>query len=98
MSLSRRLLKGAFGVDNAAAVWKLAPGVALAAGVMLAALALSDLLGRQLLILQHVDPTGRASPVSGVLVAILLGIAIRNALPLPEGVKAGVRFSVSKLL
>lgn len=98
MSLNRRLLKGAFGVENAGAVWKLAPGVALAAGVMLAALVLSDILGRQLLILQHIDPTGRASPVSGVLVAILLGIAIRNTLPLPDGVKAGVRFSVSKLL
>lgn len=98
MSLSRRLIKGVFGVENAGAVWKLAPGVALAAGVMLAALGLSDILGRQLLILQHIDPTGRASPVSGVLVAILLGIAIRNTLPLPDGVKAGVRFSVSKLL
>ena len=70
----------------------------VAVGVMFLAMPTADLFGRWLLIAQGIDPTGRASPISGVSVAILLGLLIRNLIPLPESLKAGIQFSLSKLL
>ncbi|MBI3961425.1 MAG: putative sulfate exporter family transporter [Deinococcus sp.] len=77
---------------------KLLPGVVLAVVVMLVALPLTDLIGRRLLSLQGIDPAGRASPLSGALVAILLGILLRNAIHLPQSVQAGIKFTVTTLL
>lgn len=59
-------------------VWKTIPGLVLAAAVMLGAGALARWLGTGLLRLQGIDPAGRPSPVSGISVAILLGLAIAN--------------------
>src|SRR3970040_1735991 len=69
-----RQLRAVFGVSRLAEIAGIVPGVALAAGIMLAALPLADLAGRALLSAQGIDPAGKASPVSGVLVAILIGI------------------------
>ena len=91
---SRALL----GVERPAAAVKLLPGALLAAIVMLASLPLADWLGRALLRVQGIDPTGRASPVSGVLVAIVIGMLLRNLLPLPGALRPGIQFSVTKLL
>src|SRR5688500_8069247 len=74
------------------------PGVALAAVVMLVSLPLADVLGRAVLSFQGIDPTGKASPVSGVLVAIIIGLVIRNAISLPAVFTDGIRFSVTRLL
>ena len=41
---------------------------------------------------------GAVSPISAVSVAILIGVLIRNLVPLPESLKAGIKFSVSTLL
>jgi uncharacterized integral membrane protein (TIGR00698 family) len=79
-------------------ILNLIPGIAVSVGVMFLAMPTADLFGRWLLIAQGIDPTGRASPISGVSVAILLGILIRNLIPLPESLKAGIQFSLSKLL
>src|SRR5690606_5897096 len=38
------------------------------------------------------------SPVSGVLVAIVVGIIIRNTVPLPDILQPGIRFSVRSIL
>jgi len=92
-----RLPGGAFGVS-----WRglpdLVPGVVLAAGIMLAALPLADLTGHALLAVQGIDPAGKASPVSGVLVAIVLGIVVRQLIGLPPRLKPGVQFTITKLL
>ncbi|MBI4473304.1 MAG: putative sulfate exporter family transporter [Acidobacteria bacterium] len=77
---------------------KLIPGIALSAGIMLVSLPLADLVGRTVLSLQGIDPAGKASPISGVLVAIIIGITIRNLFGLPASLNDGIRFSVTRLL
>jgi len=74
------------------------PGVALAAGVMLLALWVSGVLGQWLLAAQGLDPANARSPVSGVTIAIVLGVVIRNIRPLPTIFMPGVAFSVERLL
>ena len=96
-SMSGRLLRGGFGVSRPELLG-LVPGMLLAAGIMLAALPLADLAGRALLSAQGIDPAGRASPVSGVLVAILIGILVRQLLGLSQPLKPGVQFAITKLL
>src|SRR5205814_2024136 len=78
--------------------FQLIPGVALAATLMLAGVWLADFLGHQMLRLAGINPAGKASPISSVLVAILLGIAVRNALGLPKICIDGIKFSVQTLL
>ena len=74
------------------------PGVVLSAFLMIAGVGLADFIGRGVLSLLGIDPAGKASPVSSVLVAILLGLAVRNAIGLPDWCAAGLKFSVTTLL
>jgi len=76
----------------------LVPGTLLAALLMLAGVWLADFIGHGILALLGVDPAGKASPVSSVLVAILLGLLVRNTIGLPNSCANGVRFSVQTLL
>lgn len=82
----------------AARVPGLVPGVLAAAATVLIAMKLAGWLGAQLLQAQGIDPTGRGSPISAISVAVLLGIAASNLLPLPAVLKPGLDFSVKKLL
>ncbi|MCI2430131.1 putative sulfate exporter family transporter [Candidatus Acetothermia bacterium] len=95
---AQRLARGVFGVEAPREIVKLVPGVALAAAIMLLALPVADLMGAWILSLQGIDPTGKASPLSAVLVAILLGILVANLVKLPQTFNAGIQFSVTKLL
>src|SRR4051812_41238178 len=79
-------------------VAELLPGVALSAILMLAGLWIADFAGHRLLSAVGIDPAGKASPVSSVLVAILLGIAVRNSVGLPPACEAGLKFTVTRLL
>ena len=72
-----------------------APGVAAAFAVMVAGFWLADLLGRQILAAQGL--TG-SSPVSGVPVAIVLGLLLRNTLPLPAALAPGLKFATTNIL
>jgi uncharacterized integral membrane protein (TIGR00698 family) len=56
---------------------------------------LADVLGHALLAAQGLSGS---SPVSGVPIAILLGLLLRNALPLPSWLAPGLKFSVSTIL
>lgn len=56
---------------------------------------LADALGHALLAAQGLSGS---SPISGVPVAILLGLLLRNTLPLPSWLAPGLKFSVSTLL
>ncbi len=67
------------------------PGVALSGATALAGVALSWILGVQLLGFER-------SPVSPVMTAILLGLAVSNTVRLPAAVRPGIGFSVAKLL
>lgn len=77
---------------------RLLPGLGLAAAVMLLSVSLSDWLGSWFLRLQGIDPSGAGSPISGVMIAIVVGIIIRNALTLPAAVQPGIEFSMKTVL
>jgi uncharacterized integral membrane protein (TIGR00698 family) len=63
-------------------VVSLVPGIALSAGTSLLAFTSADYIGAALLASQDVDMSQVvASPISGVPISILLGIALNNALP-----------------
>jgi len=74
---------------------KQVPGVAAAFVVMLAGFWLADLIGQQILAAQGL--TG-SSPVSGVPVAIVLGLLLRNTLPLPASLTPGLKFATTTIL
>lgn len=73
----------------------IAPGLAAALGVMLAGFGLADVLGAAMLAARGLSG---ASPISGVPVAIVLGLALRNLLPLPANLAPGLKFCTTTLL
>ena len=73
------------------AVGTMLPGLGLAAGLAWTGEALAHGFGRSVLGLEK-------SPVSGILVAILLGLSIRQGLGLPLVYDAGLRLCVKRLL
>lgn len=62
---------------------------------MLAGFWLADRIGQQILAAQGL--TG-SSPVSGVPVAIVLGLLLRNTLPLPASLTPGLKFATTTIL
>jgi uncharacterized integral membrane protein (TIGR00698 family) len=71
------------------------PGVLAAFSVMLAGFWLADLIGQQILASQGL--TG-SSPLSGVPVAIVLGLLLRNTLSLPASLNPGLKFATTTIL
>lgn len=86
------------GEERAPAGARLLPGLGLAAAVMLLSMSLSDWLGPWFLRLQGIDPSGAGSPISGVMIAIVVGIIIRNTVTLPAAVQPGIEFSMKTVL
>lgn len=74
---------------------KYVPGVIAAFVVMLVGFWLADVIGLQILKAQGL--TG-SSPLSGVPVAIVLGLLLRNLLPLPASLNPGLKFSTTTIL
>lgn len=74
----------------------LIPGIAAAVGVMLAGFWLADVIGRAILAAQGLS--GGGNPVSGVPIAIVLGLLLRNGLKLPPALMPGLKFCVSTIL
>jgi uncharacterized integral membrane protein (TIGR00698 family) len=79
-------------------VVRILPGFILSVLIMLVAIPITNVLGAWLLSLQGIDPTGKSSPISAVLTAIVIGILIRNLLPLPQSIEEGIKFSTTKIL
>ena len=96
--MMRSSVKSIFGVEPAYKIFTLLPGLILSASIMLVALPLADWIGGSILALQGIDPTGKASPLSGVLVAILIGIIVRNTIGVAESFKVGIQFTITKIL
>jgi len=69
----------------------LLPGLALCAVLAVVSIWLSDVIGINLLGFEK-------SPISAVIVAIILGLIVGNLLPLPAWVKPGFNFAVRKVL
>jgi uncharacterized integral membrane protein (TIGR00698 family) len=79
----------------AATAGKNLPGVLAGFVVMLAGFWLADQIGHAILSAQGL--TG-SSPVSGVPVAIVLGLLLRNTLPLPPSLAPGLKFATTTIL
>jgi uncharacterized integral membrane protein (TIGR00698 family) len=77
---------------------EVAPGLATAALVMVAANALGAWLGAQVLRLEGLDPKDKASPVSGIMVAIIVGLVVANAVALPAFLRPGFQFGIKRVL
>lgn len=77
---------------------RLVPGLALAFGVMVAANYLGGLAGAWVLRLQGIDPSGKASPISGIMVAIILGMVVANTAGTWRHFAPGLEFSIKKVL
>jgi uncharacterized integral membrane protein (TIGR00698 family) len=73
----------------------LLPGIAAAFVVMVAGFWLADVLG--LVILRAVG-LNTSTPISGVPVAIVLGLLLRNLTPLPALLNPGLKFCVTTVL
>jgi len=71
------------------------PGVLASFVVMLAGFWLADRLGQQILAAQGLSGS---SPISGVPVAIVLGLLLRNTLPLPASLGPGLKFATTTIL
>ena len=71
------------------------PGLGAAVAVMLAGVVLAERLGQAMLTARGL--TG-GSPVSGVPVAIVLGLLLRNLLPLPQALGPGLKFCTTTML
>lgn len=78
-------------------VAKVAPGLIICLMVTLFGIYAADLIGKLIVSLQLL-PEGSASPVSGIFVAILIGILIRNTVGLHTIFMRGVEFSVKYAL
>jgi len=76
-------------------VTKNLPGVLAAGAVMLAGFWLADRIGHAILAAQGL--TG-SSPVSGVPVAIVLGLLLSNLVTLPEALSPGLKFATTTIL
>lgn len=74
---------------------KYLPGILAAFVVMLAGFWLADRIGQAILAAQGLSG---GSPLSGVPVAIVLGLILRNALPLPASLSPGLKFATTTIL
>jgi uncharacterized integral membrane protein (TIGR00698 family) len=74
----------------------LLPGIVAAVAVMVAGLWLAERIGAAILAAQGLS--GGSSPMSGVPVAIVLGLVLRNGFALPAALLPGLKFCVSTVL
>jgi uncharacterized integral membrane protein (TIGR00698 family) len=77
---------------------RVVPGLGLAAGVMLLANWLGGVLGEIVLRVQGIAPEGRVSPISMIMVAIVLGMIVANVVALPKTFAPGLAFGMKKVL
>ncbi len=78
-------------------IYKVIPGLVLCLVITLVGIYVADLLG-VLLATMNVLPPGSASPVSGIFVAILMGIFVRNVIGLKHVFKDGVAYALKYAL
>lgn len=89
--MKKKILSALFGTENPVS---LVPGILLSAAVMTGALILSRQLGE---LVQTFFGMSK-SLVSMFLVAILLGMTVRNTIKLPDTLEPGIKFCLAKLL
>lgn len=77
--------------------WSAWPGLLAAIAVAVLAQPLAMLLGRVVLAVQGLDPTG-SGPVSPIAVAVVLGAIVANTVPVPTGLAPGLTLVVNRAL
>lgn len=82
---------------NTNTVGAIIPGILISVIVMMLGIFFADQIG-SVLIVMDILPEGSASPVSGIFVAIIIGIIVRNTTGLHMVFKKGVSFSVKYAL
>jgi len=75
-----------------------APGLLAALGIAWLGGQLAQGLGRALFVLRGVDPAGRASPISAISMAVLLGILLANTVRLPALLQPGLDLARKRVL
>lgn len=78
-------------------VKKVTPGILICFIVMIIGVYIAELIGI-LLVKADLLPAGSASPISGIFVAILIGVIIRNFIGLHQIFMDGVKFSLTYAL
>lgn len=78
--------------------YRLVPGMAAAAALMVVSQYTAVALGQVLFYLQGIDPGGKASPVSAIVVAILLGMILGNIPGFRPSLRPGLDFAIKKVL
>ncbi|HKD18977.1 MAG TPA: putative sulfate exporter family transporter [Thermoanaerobaculia bacterium] len=79
-------------------VFEAVPGLAASIAVMLAAEFVAKRLGAVVLSLEGLDPAGRSSPISGISMAIVLGLAVANTIGTAPVFRPGLQFAVRRML
>lgn len=79
-------------------VLEIVPGLAASVAVMLAAELVAKKLGAVVLALEGLDPAGRSSPISGISMAIVLGLAVANTIGTANLFRPGLQFAVRRML
>jgi uncharacterized integral membrane protein (TIGR00698 family) len=74
---------------------KVLPGITAAVLVMVAGFWLADTLGRAMMLARGLNTS---TPISGVPVAIVIGLLLRNFAPLPTILTPGLKFCVTTVL
>src|SRR5262245_4208234 len=74
------------------------PGLGLSVAVMLAAAEVARVLGAGILRLQGLDPAGRSSPISGISMAIVLGLLVANTIGVRGRLRPGLAFAAKTAL
>lgn len=74
------------------------PGLLAALAVALVAQPIAGWLGALMLELRGLDPAGRASPISAIPVAVVLGLLVANVVGTPPLLKEGLQLAVKKAL
>jgi uncharacterized integral membrane protein (TIGR00698 family) len=77
---------------------RIVPGLLAGAAVMIVAQWASGILGAWVLRLQGIPPGGRPSPVSSIVVAIVLGMLVANVAGLPRWFGPGLDFGIKRIL
>ena len=74
------------------------PGLALSVAVMVVAGEVARRIGAVVLRLEGLDPAGRASPISGISMSILLGLLAANTIGTAAVFRPGLRFAMRHVL
>ena len=77
-------------------VKNLFPGIALCLAIMLVGELTADLLGGYIIKLQGIE--NGSSPVSGIFMAVILGLLVRNTFGMSDYFRDGVSFSMQHML